>query len=464
MSPYGRLTAAAVLLAFAPRLLHRGMFFDGVTYATLSRNLAVGRGSFWEPFYTETLLPRYHDNPPLAIGLQSLWFRVLGDHLYVERLYDTVCAAAVVLLIVGIYKRLPVSQRTGTAWLPVLLWLAAPIASWTMVGNMLETTLIVFTTAAVAAVVIATERNGRGSAALWGAVSGVCIAAGLLTKGPVAFFPLAAPALLFLFGAVRGERRIERAGLCLGGQLLLLTLCAVAVFWWPEPRAALSAYVSRQLVPALSGVSNPTPVPRFQVVLVLVQEVIVPLGILCVASVALARGFVAPDAAERRWGSALLMLALAATLPIMASTKQTGYYFAPAIPFYAIAAALFMRPTAEVLTQRATFVVNTVTAVLVTIAIVGCVTGTGRDRVLLAEIDRLAPVLPRNQTLRMCTASGTDWSLHAWFARLFEISLDPDDTPRPGLFLQTGAQAGCAPTSCEALSKPDARLVLRQCG
>ena len=290
------------------------------------------------------------------------------------------------------------------------------------------------------------------------------MAAGLLTKGPVAFFPLAAPVLLFLLGAVSGDRRIERVSLCLGGQLLALALFTAAFLWWPEPRAALSAYVSRQLVPALSGISNPRPVPRLQLVLVLAQQVIVPLGIVCAAMVALARRFVAPGAADRRWGSAFLMLALAATLPIMVSTKQTGYYFAPAIPFYAIAAALFMRPTAEVLTTRATLVGNTVAALLATVAIVGCVTGTGRDRVLLAELDRLDPVLPRNQTIRMCTASGTDWSLHAWFARRFEISLEPDDVLRPGLFLQTGSQPGCAPASCEALSKPDTWLVLRRCG
>src|SRR4051794_34566584 len=105
------------------------MFFDGVTYATLSRNLAVGRGRFWEPFYTATLLPKYHDNPPLAIGLQSLWFRVLGDHLYVERLYDATCTALVVALIVAVWRRLrPASEASGTAWLPVLLWLSPPIA------------------------------------------------------------------------------------------------------------------------------------------------------------------------------------------------------------------------------------------------------------------------------------------------------------------------------------------------
>jgi 4-amino-4-deoxy-L-arabinose transferase-like glycosyltransferase len=465
LKPVERLTVAAAALALAPRLLHRGMFFDGVIYATLSRNLAAGRGRFWEPFYTETLLPRYHDNPPLAIGIQSLWFRVLGDHLYVERLYDATCTAAVVLLIVAMWRRLLLrSEDSGSAWLPVLLWLSPPIASWTMVGNMLETTLIVFTTAAVAAIVIAVDSRGKGRTIAWAAVSGVCIAGAVLTKGPVAFFPLAAPVLLIVLGDRRGERPLERCALCVGGQFFALSAAAIVIVAWPEARASLSAYVSRQLVPALGGAGNPNPAPRLQLLSVLVQQVIVSLGVVAAAIVALARGFIVPTTSDRRWGVAFITLALAATLPIMVSTKQTGYYFAPAIPFYAIGVAVLIRRTSLVLAERARPAVNGLAALLATLAIVGCLTGTGRDRVLLAELDRLERDLPRNETIRMCSASATDWTLHAWFARRFAISLDPVDVPPPGLFLQTGGQSACAPVTCEALSKADAWLVLRRCG
>ena len=74
--------------AVLPRLAHRGMFLDGITYASIARNLAEGRGRFWEPFYTATIYPAFHEHPPLAFWLQSLWFRALGDHLFVERAYS----------------------------------------------------------------------------------------------------------------------------------------------------------------------------------------------------------------------------------------------------------------------------------------------------------------------------------------------------------------------------------------
>ena len=86
MKPFRLLTFAVFAAATVPRLAHRGMFVDGVTYASIARNLAEGRGSFWSPSYTATLYPQFHEHPPLGFWLQSLWFRVFGDHLFVERL------------------------------------------------------------------------------------------------------------------------------------------------------------------------------------------------------------------------------------------------------------------------------------------------------------------------------------------------------------------------------------------
>src|SRR5262245_45890782 len=103
-------TAAVFVVATVPRLAHRGMFVDGVTYAAIARNVALGRGGFWTPFYTATVYPEFHDHPPLGFWLQSLWFRVLGDHLYVERLYSLAVATATAGLIAIIWRRMHLSN------------------------------------------------------------------------------------------------------------------------------------------------------------------------------------------------------------------------------------------------------------------------------------------------------------------------------------------------------------------
>ena len=56
--PLRLLTAAAFVAAIVPRLVQRGMFVDGVTYSSMARNLAEGRGHFWAPYYTATIYPQ----------------------------------------------------------------------------------------------------------------------------------------------------------------------------------------------------------------------------------------------------------------------------------------------------------------------------------------------------------------------------------------------------------------------
>ena len=60
-------TLAICVAALLPRLAHRGMFLDGVTYASIARNLAEGRGRFWAPHYTATIYPAFHEHPPLGV-------------------------------------------------------------------------------------------------------------------------------------------------------------------------------------------------------------------------------------------------------------------------------------------------------------------------------------------------------------------------------------------------------------
>ena len=106
MNSFRLLTLAVFAAATLPRLVQRGMFVDGVTYASIARNLSEGRGSFWSPSYTATIYPQFHEHPPFGFWLQSLWFRVLGDHLFVERAYALAAALGTALLMALIWRRL----------------------------------------------------------------------------------------------------------------------------------------------------------------------------------------------------------------------------------------------------------------------------------------------------------------------------------------------------------------------
>ncbi len=244
MQPLRRFVVAVMTAAVLPRLAHRGMFVDGVTYASIARNLAEGRGTFWEPSYTATIYPRFFEHPPLGFWLQSLWFRVFGDHLFVERAYAAVAALVTAALIALIWRTLnATTSEKNYGWLPVLLWIAVPIVSWAVVGNLLEVTVSVFTILAVACVVFAALSTSTAAAVGWGIASGLAVIGAFLTKGPVGLFPLAAPVLLAAIPASRPGSAYRRPAVTLAGQWAVAALGIAVLLSMPLARSSLGQYL-----------------------------------------------------------------------------------------------------------------------------------------------------------------------------------------------------------------------------
>jgi len=79
---------------------------DGLFYADISRNMSIGLGSFWKPHLTNNIFNVFYEHPPLAFGLQSLFFKFFGDSVYVERLYSILTYILVGYLIVLIWENL----------------------------------------------------------------------------------------------------------------------------------------------------------------------------------------------------------------------------------------------------------------------------------------------------------------------------------------------------------------------
>ena len=485
------------------------MFLDGVTYAAIARNLAEGRGRFWEPFYTATIYPAFHEHPPLAFWLQSLWFRVLGDRWYVERLYCLAAAMLIAALIavtwrttyrgslkarnVGADPRvrpgadpstLVLSDvegralRAGTSvgpdarhfetgvrdleWLPILLWISAPVVSWSIVGNLLETTVCVFVSAAVAAIAVASR--GRAAAAIGvGCVSGLCAIGAGLSKGPVGFFPLVAP----VFMAILPDRRRSTLWSAVG-QWTTVAACAAVLWSIPSAHESLVAYFNQQIVTALAG-EREVSGSSITIVIALLQGVWLPMGVALTLIVLAARGWVPPSSRDRQVALVFTLIGLSGTLPMLISPKQTGHYLMPAVPFYAIGGAAIVAETVVSLTHRLSDRgVILLRALTVALAIVGFaaiwVPAVERDPARLADLDRIATNAPRGEIIGICPASNSDWLLHAWMQRRFLISLDAGAPRAHEWFLKsTDTAADCPPSSCVPISATAGALSLMRC-
>jgi len=180
--------------------------------------------------------------------------------------------------------------------------------------------------------------------------------------------------------------------------------------------------------------------------------------------------FVAPSRGARVRAVLVFVVGLAGTLPILASAKQAGHYLVPAVPLFAIAAALALGPTAMIAAQRvgtrpARTVVNIVTGLVVLGTAAGSLApALGRDRERLADLDALAAAVPLGQTVGLCPESNSDWGLHAWFERRFRVSLDAAAGAQHAWFLDTRrAHGGCAPQDCTAATDPQRPLVMMRC-
>lgn len=82
----------------------------------------------------------------MAIGLQSIFFRIFGDHLFVDRLYSLLTAIVQAILIIQLWKFIFKGQDklSKFSWLPMLLWIIIPVVSWSYSNNMLENTMGIF--------------------------------------------------------------------------------------------------------------------------------------------------------------------------------------------------------------------------------------------------------------------------------------------------------------------------------
>ena len=118
--PFLFVVVALFILLLSPTLFSDGMFMDGLMYASVARNLAEGDGSFWMLRFSDTHLSAFHEHPPLVMGLQSLFFRLFGDSILVEKLYSMVTYLISGGILFLIWQQVTLSKFSAVAWLPFL--------------------------------------------------------------------------------------------------------------------------------------------------------------------------------------------------------------------------------------------------------------------------------------------------------------------------------------------------------
>ena len=436
--PFWLLLIGLFLILVCNSLLTEGMFFDGVTYASISRNMAEGQGTFWNPHYTQTLYPEFRQHPPLALGLEALSFKVLGDHWWVEKSYSVLMFLLSGLLIALIWKR--TTNNLRWAWLPLLFWLVMPLVTWCATNNMLENTMSVFVLLSVYLMIVSYQRNHK----FWLFLAGGALFAAFLSKGFTGLFTLAFPILYCIFDDKRKwiQGPIDTILLV----VTLAILLGVMFLVFPPSFAYMKDYINLQVIGG--GLHEATVSSRFYIVFSLLLQMIVPLlmvVIIVIMSKIVNKGkhkvFEFPP--DKVWFYTFLILGFAGVLPIMVSVKQRDFYMMAALPFFALtfghlSLSMVNMMLLEIKPKAKKWMLFGASGVLLLGVVLNvCHIGKyGRDEALLEEIKVVLNEVPENEVIAIDSSDFSQWSWHAYFMRYGKVSLD-DQEPRKYNFTYT---------------------------
>jgi 4-amino-4-deoxy-L-arabinose transferase-like glycosyltransferase len=425
-TPFWLLLIGLFLILVSKSLLTEGMFFDGVTYASISRNMAEGQGTFWNPHYTQTLYPEFRQHPPLALGMEALAFKAFGDHWWVEKAYSVLMFLLSGLFIALIWKR--TTNNLRWAWLSLLFWLVMPLVFWSATNNLLENTMSVFVLLSVYLMIVGYQRNHK----IWLFLSALVLLMAFLAKGFTGLFPLVFPILYCAFDQKR--KWIQ------GPIDSLILLVSIAVFAGimflvcPGSFAYLKDYIRLQVIGG--GLHEVTTSSRFYIVFALLQQLIIPCVFALVMVICKSKNKVNAKVFEfppdKAWFYVFLIMGLVGVLPIMVSVKQRDFYMLAALPFFALACGHITLSMLTLWLPKITPKVRGwMTLGAGCVMLLGLVLNIvhigkyGRDEALIEEVKQRITEAQGDNIIEISPEEYTQWAKHAYYMRYGKISLSP---------------------------------------
>ena len=404
-APFYIIVVALFLALVSGSLTTTGMFMDGLIYSNVAANMADGIGSFWQPTYTATHHPEFYQHPPLMMVLLALFYKVLGTHLWVTKLYMALTIVLCAWLTVRLWMRIGGKRENG--WMPLLLWTLIPIVSHFANQCMLENTMALFDLGAIL-LLLRPERK-----ALNGLFAGVLLAAAFMTKGFTGLFPLVLPFLIWLFDRGKGFW-IQTLCMFVG---LLLPLVAIAILV-SESRVYFGNYMHMQV---LAGWSQGE-VHRWQILLDFLRNTAVVIGVVLIV-VVVNKG-VGKNPTRLHW--AMWLLVACAVLPMMVSTRQREFYLLTAMPLVAVLAGLLLEePVARWLQPTKVWGYIAVALLAGAVVLNAIRFGTvGRDAQLQQDMKIIVEHLDDGETVTIPTPLYYDYKLQGYYYRARRITLD----------------------------------------
>lgn len=438
-------TASIILILTTSTLIKHGMFMDAMLYTSVAHNLSQGIGTFWLPYFDEynvANLASFHEQPPLAFGIISIFFKLFGSSMYVERFYVffTMCMNA--WLIHLIWKE--ISQRFGSlqyfSWWAILLWITIPVCFWSYSNNMNENTMSMFTLASVYLSYMAMQSYK----ARWGlfAIAGFMICLAALSKGFPGLFPITVPFLHWLFIRSKSFGQVFMASSIL---LLVMILVGISLYLYPASNESLSIYLFKRAFQRINEV--PSVDSRFFILWRLISELVPSLLITgLLFGISTWKKIFPQEKEHYKHAFFFIAVGLSGSLPLMLTLVQNGFYMVAALPFYGIGFALLTAPILQILMQQIKPQIALVIRNIIIVLFIGSIIFVylqkdkySRDKELLEDIEIMASAVPPKTRINTNGEVYQNWSLNCYLVRMYKMSINDtsvDHTSRP--FFITG--------------------------
>lgn len=427
--PFWLLTVSILVSLILPVLIQDGMFMDGLLYACVSKNLSHGLGTFWFPHYSKVYFTFFNHQPPLGFWIQSVFFKLLGDSIYIERFYSFLTALITAYLIAILWKLIFRNENEikKLGWLPVFYWIIIPVCFWAYSNNMLENTMGIFDLLAIICIV----RYLQSSVFYFILLSGVFIFAASMVKGFQGLFPLVAVFFnWFIYRNIPFKKMLFVS-------LIVFLIPAFIYFLLLQDDSVYESLSTYLNVRVLNSIQNVIAVEnRFYMVGRLFSEllpVILISGILFVLTRRKCKKENRCIPFFKRHSLFFLLIGISASFPLMVTREQRGFYLVTSLPYYAICFAIIAAPyisfyIEKINTQRISFKVFHIISVLL---LIGSfifsflqIGKTSRDKEALHDVYLIGKEVPENTVMGSPVSLWSDWALQEYFVRHYYICMD----------------------------------------
>lgn len=436
--------SAFVLMVVLP-LFQGGTFIDGMLYKTVAYNHACANSTFWAMKFTNTSMRFFCEQPPLYFFMLGTFYKLFGMSLFSDRSFT------LVLFILQAYVSFKIVKR-GTSnhhfffVLIQLLLLSIPVLCWSYVNQVIEPLLCLFTASGI----FIFQKYTGSNKFYYSLAFGLLLVLMFLTKGFQSCFLVVLPFAYFLLSRKSSKIlyfSMVSAGVLVVGIFVFIQLYTPSINWF-------DCYYQARLLLTMDNVGATTDY-HAEIVIRFFSELLVLLIMLCFLCVYFSKKknypvrFIFKNFLSHKLAVALLLTALAGSLPYTLSLVQRGFYLLPAFVCVVFAMVLGLkRYWLFVLFAWRRFSTykwgNIIVVGVFTFSVIFCLFNVNkfkRDAVLTHDVQLMLPYLAKGDTIWIKDDLWNYFSLHALFYTNKEVNLSGEKSGQRFLITKKGSLA-----------------------